>query len=225
MAAYPIPRLQLQPEPAVDAVVFDYDGTLVASRLADEAAVAELIEANPAAAAGADVFWHHEGKPIVTRIELAWPGSVAEILPLFECQTPPRRFPGITRLLEELDRAGLLMAVVSSRRRAALVQSLEATGLRSHFPVVVGLDDVSQPKPSPEGLLLALRRLGVEASRTVFVGDNELDVEAGHRAGITVWKAVWGLPPLHPAPGSSNGTVLLRRPGEVGERLETLPPR
>ena len=86
---------------------------------------------------------------------------------------------------------------------------------------MVGLDDVAEPKPSPEGLLLALGRLGVEASRAVFIGDTELDVEAGHRAGVAVWRAVWGLP-LAPLPGSADGTVLLHRPEEVGQLLEAL---
>jgi beta-phosphoglucomutase-like phosphatase (HAD superfamily) len=50
--------------------------------------------------------------------------------------------------------------VVSSRRLAALHRGLAATGLGGHFPVVIGLDDVTTPKPSPEGLILALERLG-----------------------------------------------------------------
>jgi phosphoglycolate phosphatase-like HAD superfamily hydrolase len=208
----------------VDAVVFDFDGTLVASRFADEAAVAELIGSDPRAAAGAAVFWAHDGEPLLSRIEMAWPGRTDEILPLFERPAAPRRFPGIGALLGRLGRQGLSLGVVSSRRLAALDQGLRATGLRRHFTVVVGLDDVAEPKPSPEGLLLALGRLGVGPSRAIFIGDTELDVEAGHRAGVAVWRAVWGLP-LAPLPGSADGTVLLHRPEEVGQLLEAPPAR
>lgn len=114
--------------------------------------------------------------------------------------------------------------MVSSRRLLALDQGLRAAGLRRHFSVVVGLDDVAEPKPSPEGLLLALGRLAVEPSRAVFIGDTELDVEAGHRAGVATWRAVWGLP-LAPLPGSSDGTILLDRPEQVGELLQALTAR
>ena len=139
-------------------MVFDFDGTLVASRFADEAAVAELIGSDPAAAAGAAVFWAHDGEPLLTRIELAWPGRTDEILPLFERPDAPLRFPGIVALLGRLGRQGLSLGVVSSRRLAALDQGLRTTGLRHHFTVVVGLDDVAEPKPSPElRLLLASR--------------------------------------------------------------------
>jgi pyrophosphatase PpaX len=209
-------------QPAVDVVVFDFDGTLVASRFVDEAAVAALVASDPAAAAGVETFWRHEGEPLVSRIELAWPGRTSEVLPLFERPEAPHRFPGITALLKELDRDGLLLAVVSSRRLAALHRGLDATGLGSHFPVVIGLDDVTTPKPSPEGLILALERLGVSPARGVFVGDSDHDVEAGRRAGVTVWRAAWGLPAAHPALAHPSGTLLLHRPAEVGEQLRRL---
>lgn len=207
----------LRPHPAVDAVVFDFDGTLVATRSADEAAVAELVAADPRAAAGAPTFWAHDGEPLRRRIELAWPGRSAEVLPLFEHQEEPRLHPGIAPLLHQLERHGLAMGVVSSRRRPALDEGLDCTGLRRHFAVVVGLDDVSEPKPSPEGLRLAMRSLGVGPDRTLYIGDNALDVEAGHRAGVTVWRAVWGAPAVSP-----NGVVLLRHPAEVMRRLHLL---
>jgi pyrophosphatase PpaX len=220
MVAHPTPpRL---PQLSVDAVVFDFDGTLVASRFVDEAAVTELIASDPAAAAGVETFWRHEGEPLVSRIELAWPGRTSEILPLFERPEAPRCFPGITTLLRKLGREGLLMAVVSSRRLTALERGLDATNLRRHFPVVIGLEDVTQPKPSPEGLLLALGRLGVAPTQAIFVGDSDHDVEAGRRAGLTVWRAVWGLPAAHPARVHPNGARLLHRPEEVGEQLERL---
>lgn len=213
MAAHPTappPRAQ----PALDAVIFDFDGTLVATRSADESAVGALVAADPTAATGVATFWAHDGEPILRRIELAWPGRSAEVLPLFERQGQPRRHPGITRLLRELERRGLAMAVVSSRRRQALDQGLESTRLRPHFRAVVGLDDVREPKPSPEGLRLAMSTLGVTPDRTLYIGDNDLDVEAGHRAGVTVWRAVWGIPRVSP-----NGVVLLHRPADVVRRL------
>ncbi|HXA27355.1 MAG TPA: HAD-IA family hydrolase [Candidatus Angelobacter sp.] len=203
----------------VDAVVWDYDGTLVATRFADEAAVAELIRRDPAAAAGAEVFWATEGQPIIQRLELAWPGRAAEVLPLFDQRVRPHLHRGVTPVLEELRRRGYPMAVVSSRRREPLEWGLTACGLRPYFSVVVGLEDVATPKPDPEGLLKAVRRLRVAPSRAVYVGDSEVDVEAGHRAGMTAWRATWAAPPEH---AGSRVSFLLMRPGEVLDRLDGL---
>jgi HAD superfamily hydrolase (TIGR01509 family) len=198
-------------------VVWDYDGTLVATRFADEAAVAQLIRRDPAAAAGAEVFWATEGQPIVQRLELAWPGRGAAILPLFDQRVRPHLHRGVSAVLEELHRRGVPMAVVSSRRREPLEWGLAACGLRRHFDVVVGLEDVATPKPDPEGLLKAVRRVGASPSRAVYIGDSEVDVEAGHRAGMTAWRAAWAAPPPH---GVARGPFLLLHPREVLDRLD-----
>ena len=212
--------LSSRPSPldgGLDTVVWDYDGTLVATRFADEAAVADLIKCDPAAAAGAEVFWATEGQPIIQRLELAWPGRAAEILPLFDQRVRPRLHRGVRPVLAALERRGTPMAVVSSRRHEPLEWGLRASGLLPYFGAVVGLEDVSQPKPDPEGLLLALRRIGSSPSRAVYVGDSEVDVEAGHRAGMTAWRATWAAPP--PA-GTSVAPFMLLQPREVIERLD-----
>jgi pyrophosphatase PpaX len=206
----------------VDAVIWDYDGTLVDTRGADEAAVAELIAGDPACAAGAELFWAAEGRPITERLELAWPGRVDEVLPLFDRLISPTIFPGIPKVLAELAGRGLRLAVVSSRRLVPLTWGLDACGLRGHFQTVVGLDCVAQPKPDPEGLLLAARRLGVSTTRAVYIGDRDVDVDAGRHAGMTVWRATWALPPaLHAAASprelAAPGDVLLRLDGHVAE--------
>jgi len=203
--------------PAIQAVIWDYDGTLVETRFADEAAVAELLRQDPAAAAGAEVFWATEGQPIIQRLELAWPGRGREVLPLFDQRVRPRRHRGVGPVLAQLRARGMPMAVVSSRRREPLEWGLRASGLRPFFDSVIGLEDVSAPKPDPEGLLLAARWLGAPPSGSVYVGDSEVDVEAGHHAGMTAWRAAWAAPPPRSTPRTP---FLLLHPTEVVERLD-----
>lgn len=199
------------PHQAFDAVVWDYDGTLVASRNADEHAVEELLRMDPRAAAGVALFWQTEGCPIEDRVERAWPGRSAELLPLFEVRIAPIVFPGIRATLRGLEKRGYRMGVVSSRRRDALLWGLQATGLIRHFTIVLGLDDVARPKPAPEGLLSALRHLGVLPSRAVYVGDSEVDVLAARAGGVTVWRAGWCATP----PCDEAAAHLITRPAEV----------
>ena len=49
---------------------------------------------------------------------------------------------------------------------------------------VVTREDAA-PKPSPEPILVACRRLGIAPAEGLFVGDFEFDMLAGRRAGIT----------------------------------------
>jgi pyrophosphatase PpaX len=217
MSALPTSLPSSADRPAIDAVVWDYDGTLVATRFADEAAVAELVHRDPAATAGAEVFWATEGQPIIQRLEMAWPGRAEEVLPLFDQRVRPHLHRGVTAVLDELRRRSVPMAVVSSRRREPLEWGLSACGLRPYFRAVVGLEDVAQPKPDPEGLLKAVRRLRTVPSHTVYVGDSEVDVEAGHRAGMTSWRAAWAAPPSRDEP---RAPFLLLHPREVLDRLD-----
>ena len=203
--------------PSFDAVIWDYDGTLVETRFADELAVRRIVAREPATEGGSEVFWATEGQPILQRIELAWPGRGLELLPIFEEPCAPRVFPGIARTVRALHRRGFGLAVVSSRQRSTLEWGLETTGLRELFTRVIGLDDVHEAKPSPEGLQMALEALAVPSARAVYVGDSELDIEAGHRAGMVAWRATWAVPALSPT-----GAPEVRTPLQVLERLDGL---
>lgn len=208
----------MQPESSpFDAVVWDYDGTLVDTRSSDEAAVADLVRSDPAAAAGVETFWSHEGLPILERLELAWPGRSHEVLPLFDRELRPRIYPGVRRTLTLLRDRGIGLAVVSSRRLGPLERGLRWCGLAPYFETVVGLDSVLACKPDPEGLLLALRSLGVGPARAVYVGDRDVDLEAGRRAEIAAWHAVWS----HAASQvASSHPITLSHPGEVLARID-----
>lgn len=57
--------------------------------------------------------------------------------------------------------------------------------------LVVGRDAVIRPKPEPDGILSACRRLGVPAGDAVMIGDSSWDAGAADRAGA----AFIGVPP------------------------------
>jgi phosphoglycolate phosphatase-like HAD superfamily hydrolase len=58
---------------------------------------------------------------------------------------------------------------------------LDRLGLR--FDAVVTRED-APPKPAPEPVWLACRRMGLSPSDVLFVGDFEFDMLAGRRAGV-----------------------------------------
>jgi phosphoglycolate phosphatase-like HAD superfamily hydrolase len=55
--------------------------------------------------------------------------------------------------------------------------------LRLCFDAVVTRDD-APPKPAPEPVWLACRRMGLAPSGVLFVGDFEFDMLAGRSAGV-----------------------------------------
>jgi HAD superfamily hydrolase (TIGR01509 family) len=78
------------------------------------------------------------------------------------------------------------MALVTSSGRHEAHRKLAKVGIADHFDVVITLDDVTAPKPSPAPYLLAAERLGVDPTRCLVFEDSETGAEAAHRAGCFV---------------------------------------
>lgn len=88
-----------------------------------------------------------------------------------------------------MKKQGLAVAVVTSSPGWYAKQILS----RFHIPfdVLIAYEDTEQHKPDAEPLELALKRLAVDASETFYLGDDIMDVEACHHAGITCIGAAW----------------------------------
>lgn len=67
---------------------------------------------------------------------------------------------------------------IATNRGTSVVPILEHFGLNQFFSVVVTSRDVKNPKPAPDMLLLAARRLGQQPQSCLFIGDSELDQAA-----------------------------------------------
>jgi len=76
------------------------------------------------------------------------------------------------------------LGIVSSGSRARVMGDLQRTGLDAHMEVIVTGQDVQERKPSPEGLLQAMAKLDVSASRTVYVGDTPIDHQTARAANV-----------------------------------------
>lgn len=63
-----------------------------------------------------------------------------------------------------------------------------------YFTDIVTLADGVAPKPSPEAVELIVARNGLDKSKTVMVGDRELDILSGARAGVLTCHVTNGKP-------------------------------
>ena len=93
-------------------------------------------------------------------------------------------YESVRPVMRCLRTANLRTAIVSTKLNYRIKGILAANSLEKFVDVIVGADDVTNPKPDPEGLILAVRRLGVSPERAVYVGDHVVDAEAADNAGI-----------------------------------------
>ncbi|HET9898813.1 MAG TPA: HAD family phosphatase [Streptosporangiaceae bacterium] len=94
--------------------------------------------------------------------------------------------PGAVELVGRLQAHGVPLAVASNSPRSHLLAGLRRVGLQAHFAVILGVDDVTKPKPAPDLYLAACHRLGVAPERAVALEDSNPGVTAAKAAGMRV---------------------------------------
>ena len=100
-------------------------------------------------------------------------------------------------LLRDLKCKGYQVGIVTGKAQRSLNVSLEALHMTSYFDVVITGDDVTYAKPHPEGIQEAMKKLGVTKEDTVYLGDSDADILAGHDAGVRTVGVHW-LPDYRP---------------------------
>ncbi len=103
-----------------------------------------------------------------------------------------RFLPGAAELLRLLHGRGLRLGVCSNKPVAFTRDLAAYLGLATLLNVVLGPEDVPRPKPAPDMLIEALRRLDVDAAAALYVGDMSVDVQTARGAGVAVWVVATG---------------------------------
>lgn len=102
-------------------------------------------------------------------------------------------FPHVNETMEELQRRGIKLGVVTTKIRPNTLKSLEQFGLLKYMDTIVTVNDVTHPKPHPEPVLTAVANLGVDPARTLMVGDSAVDIQSAKAAGVRVAGVAWSL--------------------------------
>jgi phosphoglycolate phosphatase/pyrophosphatase PpaX len=180
------------------AIIFDLDGTL--------ADTFDLIVSSWNAACAGPMGRTYAAEEVIARFgptegemlrrelpEASHASALRTFLTRYEQDHASRAtvFEGVPGLLNLLRRQRVPMGVMTGKGRDTADISLRALGWSRLFSSVVTGDDISRPKPDPEGVLLVARQLGVDPRRCAFVGDAPADIRAGKAAGMTTIWAGW----------------------------------
>ena len=136
-------------------------------------------------------------------------------------------FPGAAELLRGLRVRGVRLGIVSTKTGETIEYIMDRLGLGDCLDFVIGSSDVKHHKPHPEGLEMALDRLGLAPERVLYCGDTVLDMRATQRQGWSSPRYSTGLPRRRPStsgPMSFWPGIWMRWPGSWkadGPRYET----
>lgn len=187
--------------PALKAVLFDNDGTLVDTH----DMLLESFRHATRQVLGKDIpektLMAKVGQPLVVQM---WDftddeeehDELVRVYRAFNQRIHDERialFPGTREALDRLRDAGLVLGVVTSKMAPLAQRGLEVLGVADCFECLIGADDCERHKPDPDPVVLGARRLGVDPQNCFYVGDSPFDMQAGRAAGMRTAAVLWGM--------------------------------
>jgi len=103
-------------------------------------------------------------------------------------------FPHVKETLHTLSqRFPLALITLRYIVREQVIDELRHLGIKKYFNVVVTALDVEKPKPFPDALLVAAKKLKTPIGECAIVGDSIVDIQAGKAAGAKTTAVPTGL--------------------------------
>lgn len=183
-----------------DLIVFDWDGTLFDSTAlivrCIQAACRDLEVTVPSDEAAAYVI----GLGLHDALQHAVPGLPAARYPelglryrhhYFREQHEVTLFKGVTDLLQALRQRHHWLAVATGKSRRGLDEALRSSSLGDLFDATRTADETAS-KPHPLMLLELMAEFGVDAQRTLMIGDTTHDLQLAANAGADSVAVAYG---------------------------------
>src|ERR1700724_2662443 len=171
--------------PAVRALIFDLDGTLIGSKLdlihSVNATLRQLHR--PELPDETISSYIGNGAPVLVAKYLGQdvnPEELDRALKFFLSHYEAHKmdntcaYPGVPEALREL--SSMPMAVLTNKPVRISVRILDALGLAKYFRAIYGGNSFATKKPDPLGVHTILREFSTNAHEAVLIRDSEVDV-------------------------------------------------
>lgn len=93
-------------------------------------------------------------------------------------------YPDAREILEYLKQEGVKVAVVTTKFDYRIEGILEKCHAQEYVEMIVGGNNVANPKPDPEGTLLVLQKWNLAKGEVLYVGDSLVDAKTAKSAGV-----------------------------------------
>lgn len=93
-------------------------------------------------------------------------------------------FEDTVNTLQKLKHDGVNTGIVTTKYHYRIDETLNIHGISDLVDVIVGGEDVKVPKPSPEGLLLAIDSLNAKLNEVLYIGDSLVDAKTALAANV-----------------------------------------
>jgi phosphoglycolate phosphatase len=182
-----------------DLVIFDLDGTLVDSRADIVFCFNSTLKRLGIQAMPEDAIARHVGtgiRPLLSAVAQNTPAiCVDDLIKEFESlynehlTDQTKLYPGLGEVIEQCTAQ---LAVLTNKMQRFADKIVNQLQLSHHFVGVYGREAFSKNKPDPLPVLEICRLHQAVASRTLIIGDTEVDILSGKGAGVRTCAALYG---------------------------------
>lgn len=211
---------------AVQAVLFDLDGTLLDSLADIGEAMNSVLKTRGLPGHSACAYRRFVGDGVVLLAQRALPADHRDPDTVSACAAQMREvygrrlvgktvpYDGVPELLDGLSRRGLRMGVLSNKPHALTVELVELLLGRWRFAPVFGERAAVPRKPDPAGALEVAVQWGIAPEAVLYVGDTSTDMQTAERAGMPSVGVTWGFRD-EPELTAAGAKAIARHPNEI----------
>ncbi len=102
-----------------------------------------------------------------------------------------RPYDGIIKVLSDLKNMGIKMAIVSNKPDTQL-EELREKFFSDTIDISIGDKEDRRRKPYPDGVWLAMEKIGAKKEDTIYIGDSEVDLLTAKNSELNCISAAWG---------------------------------
>ncbi len=142
------------------------------------------------------------GMPLIKHLKSIYPGKEEELAKTYRAYNDERHdasvaiFIGVYELVKALYEKGIVLGVVTSKRRELAMRGLKLFNLLDYFQFVNGSEASQKHKPDGEPLLKAMEAVNVvNKDEVLYVGDSPLDILCAKNAGVSSAAVAWTYSP------------------------------
>jgi phosphoglycolate phosphatase len=182
----------------VEAILFDFEGTLVDFQWKLAEAVEEVLQMLEKLGFARDRIQSRKYSTLLPEVLRMAPDlglqaaevreKVFTVYDRFDADALTRWTPrpGVRDFLDAAKKRRIHCGLVSNVGSRTLSRALLKLGLQGFFEIALSRNDVANLKPSPDGINLALEKLGAKKEKSIFIGDSLDDVHGAKNAGLRV---------------------------------------
>lgn len=168
----------------INSLIFDLDGTLIDSSDGVVEAVNFAFRQMGLPECPPEIIKPYIGYPLMEMFADLTDAPADQLYHHFQARAitsvldSARMLDNVAPTLHEIRKRGYKMAIATTKIRVHVDAIVEKFGWQDIFDASVAGNEVSQVKPHPEAILLAISRLGATAADSLVIGDTENDILA-----------------------------------------------